>query len=225
MPADATVIFLGDGEFDGTQLQADLRKNDWHYVCRTAATILVTSCAVHFQVGDLEPPRGESVAVTPAWMTAKQYGPVSILAVWEAQYQEPIYLVTSLPDLDLAVQLYKKRAHIETFFSDQKSRGFQIHKSHLSAPARLSRLLLASCLAYLWIVYLGVCALQDDWLQVLHRTDRCDLSLFRLGLRLVARCLKDDIPIPDGLLLPAELPITLVRSFHKQAAEHMFSVR
>jgi hypothetical protein len=78
--------------------------------------------------------------------------------------------------------------------------------------------LLASCLAYLWIVYLGVCALQDDWLHVLHRTDRCDLSLFRLGLRLVARCLKDDIPIPDGLLLPAELPITLVRSFHTQAA-------
>jgi DDE family transposase len=217
MPADATVIFLGDGEFDGTQLQADLRKNDWHYLCRTAATILVTSYAAHFQVGDLEPRRGESVAVTPAWMTAKQYGPVSILAIWEAQYQEPIYLVTSLPDLDLAVQLYKKRAHIETFFSDQKSRGFQIHKSHLSAPARLSRLLLASCLAYLWIVYLGVCALQDDWMRVLHRTDRCDLSLFRLGLRLVARCLKDDIPIPDGLLFPAELPVTLVRTFHKQA--------
>jgi DDE family transposase len=118
--------------------------------------------------------------------------------------------------LDLAVEMYKKRAHIETFFSDQKSRGFQIHKSHLNEPARLCRLLIASCLAYIWVVYLGVCALQDDWMEVVHRTDRCDLSLFRLGVRLLSRCLSEDIPIPKGFLVPAELPITLVRTFHKQ---------
>jgi hypothetical protein len=218
MPADATVIFLGDGEFDGVDLQADLRRYDWHYVCRTASNIVLTSCGVQFQVGDLGPPRGESLAVAPAWMTAQHYGPVSILAIWEEQYKQPIYLVTSLVDLDLAIEMYKKRAHIETFFSDQKSRGFQIHKSHLSQPARLSRLLLASSLAYLWIVYLGACAVQPDWMQLLHRHDRCDLSLFRLGLRLLARCLNDHIPIPDGFLVPAELPIRLVRTFHKQAA-------
>jgi hypothetical protein len=134
------------------------------------------------------------------------------------RYNEPIYLVTSLVDLDLAVEMYKKRAHIETFFSDQKSRGFQIDKSHLSEPVRLSRLLLASCLAYLWMVYLGVCTLRDNWMQMLHRQDRCDLSLFRLGSRLLARCLKDHIPIPDGFLVPAELPTALVRTFYKQAA-------
>jgi hypothetical protein len=27
-----------------------------------------------------------------------------------------------------------------------------IHKSHLSEPARLSRLLLVACLAYLWMI-------------------------------------------------------------------------
>jgi hypothetical protein len=107
---------------------------------------------------------------------------------------------------------------IETFFSDQKSRGFHIHKSHLGEPARLSRLLIASCLAYLWIVYLGVCALQDDWMGVLHRQDRCDLSLFRVGLRLLARTLKEHIPIPDGLLGRAMLPTSLIRTFTKKAA-------
>src|SRR5206468_9593418 len=125
------------------------------------------------------------------------------------QYQEPIYLVTNMVDLDMAVQLYKKRAHIETFFSDQKSRGFQIHKSHLGDPRRLCRLLIASCLAYLWLVYLGVCAVRDDWMQRLHWQDRYDLSLFRLGLRLLARALKDHIPIPDGFLVPAMLPTSL----------------
>ncbi|MFY9944069.1 MAG: hypothetical protein WAK57_17985 [Desulfobacterales bacterium] len=40
------------------------------------------------------------------------------------------------------------RFTIETFFSDQKSRGFNIDKSHLSCPQRLTRLMYASCLAY-----------------------------------------------------------------------------
>src|SRR5438874_13446431 len=44
MPKDAQVTFLGDGEFDGIDLQADLRKTDWRYVCRTASNILITAC-------------------------------------------------------------------------------------------------------------------------------------------------------------------------------------
>ncbi len=162
MPQDAQVTFLGHGEFDGVDVQADLCTNGWHYVCRTASTVRVRAFGVHFHVGDLGPPRGELLAVTPAWMTAQQYGPVSILAIWELPFKEPIDLVTNLDDLDAAVQHYKQRPQIETFFSDQKSRGFQIHQSHVRDPKRLSRLLIASCLAYLWIVYLGVCATRAD---------------------------------------------------------------
>jgi hypothetical protein len=218
MPPEATVIFLGDGEFDGTDLQATIRQYGWEYVCRTGANILVTAYGVELQVADLTPARGEAVALTPAWMTAAQYGPVSILAIWDAASQDPLYLVTNMADLEAAMVLYRKRAQIETFFSDQKSRGFHIHKSHLANPLRLSRLLIASCLAYLWIVYLGVCALREDWMKQLHRQDRCDLSLFRLGLRLLARCLKDYVPIPPGLLVPADLPAPLRRVTRKQAA-------
>jgi hypothetical protein len=50
---------------------------------------------------------------------------------------------------------------IETFFSDQKSRGFQLDKSHISQPQRLARLLIATCLAYIWMVYLGVRCMAD----------------------------------------------------------------
>ena len=218
MPKQASVIFLGDGEFDGVDLQADLCRLNWQYVCRTASNILVSACGVQFHVADIALTRGALLAVTPAWMTAEQYGPISLLALWEEQYQEPLYLVTNMSDLNSAVQQYKKRAHIETFFSDQKSRGFHIHKSHLSDPKRLGRLLLASCLAYLWMIYLGVCATQKEWMQQLHRHDRCDLSLFRLGLRLLARCLKDHIPIPKGFLVPALLPTQCSRTFNKKAA-------
>lgn len=218
IPPDADVTVLGDGEFDGTEFQALLRQLRWQYVCRTAPNLVMTVYGREWHIGALSPNRGEVRAVRLAWMTAAQYGPVNILGIWEAAYDAPIYLVTNMLDLDAALALYRKRAHIETFFSDQKSRGFHLHKSHLSDPQRLTRLLIAACLAYLWIVYLGVCALCDDWLKRLHRQDRCDLSLFRLGLRLLARCLQDDIPIPAGFLVPARAPSKPVRHPRKQAA-------
>jgi hypothetical protein len=97
---------------------------------------------------------------------------------------------------DEACRWYAKRFCIETFFSDQKSRGFHLHKSHLSDPTRLTRLLMAACLAYIWIIYLGALCEQDGWVRIIHRGDRCDLSLFQLGLRLLDYLLSEDYTIP-----------------------------
>jgi hypothetical protein len=218
MPERAQVTFLGDGEFDGTELQADLRRANWQYVCRTASNILVSVQGRELTVADIAPTRGEALALSPAYITAKHFGPLSVLAIWEQAYQEPIYLVTNLLDLNAAVRLYKERVSIETFFSDLKSRGFHIQKSHMGKPERLCRLLIACCLAYIWMIYLGVCALQDSWMRILHRRDRCDLSLFSLGSRLLAYALNEHLPIPEGFLVPPILPGVLIRSFHKRAA-------
>jgi len=90
----------------------------------------------------------------------------------------------------------QKRFRIETFFSDQKSRGFHMHKSHISDPQRLSRLLIAACLAYIWVIYLGSLGEQEEWRSIIHRHDRCDLSLFQLGLRILEHFLNEDLAIP-----------------------------
>ena len=95
-----------------------------------------------------------------------------------------------------AIDYYKKRFRIETFFSDQKSRGFNIQKSHLTDPQRLSRLLIAACLAYIWIIYLGSLCDKEGWREIIHRKKRCDLSLFQLGLRLLEHFLNEELPIP-----------------------------
>jgi len=108
-----------------------------------------------------------------------------VVAFWQKPYKEPPYLVTNLELAEEAIFFYKERFHIETFFSDQKSRGFRLDKSHLRDPKRLERLLLAACLAYLWMIYLGTVALVEGWSKVFHRSDRCDLSLFNLGLNLL----------------------------------------
>ncbi len=77
------------------------------------------------------------------------YGPVLVIAWWQEGYADPLYLVTNMDCVDEACYWYGYRFRIETFFSDQKSRGFNLHKSHLSDPQRLARFLIASCLAYI----------------------------------------------------------------------------
>ena len=76
-----------------------------------------------------------------------------------------------------------------------------LHKSHLADPTRLTRLLVAACLAYIWIIYLGALCEQDGWGSIIHRGDRCDLSLFQLGLRLLDYLLNEDFTIPVAFYL------------------------
>ena len=97
---------------------------------------------------------------------------------------------------------YRKRFLIETLFSDQRSRGFHLHQSHLSEPARLARLLLASCLAYIWLVLLGAQVHRNRlWCRLVHRAGRCDLSLFQLGRAWLEECLNEGWRIPVAFTL------------------------
>ena len=86
-------------------------------------------------------------------MTKRQYGPVTAVAWWAEGCEEPIFLVTNFVSAFKACEYYAKRFTIETFFSDQKSRGFHIDKSHLGDPVRLMRLLFGACLAYVWTIF------------------------------------------------------------------------
>jgi hypothetical protein len=139
---------------------------------------------------------GTLVALQDVHMTEEAYGPIMLLCCWAKGYKEPLYLLTNLTSADEACRLYTKRFRIETFFANQKRRSFHLHKSHLSDPTRLTRLLMAACLAYIWIVYLGALCEQDSWVRIIHRSDRCDRSLFQLGLRLLDYLLNEDCAIP-----------------------------
>ncbi len=204
VPETATVIFLGDGEFDSPALQTEVADYQWEYVCRTAKNIQIGVDDEWSSLADLNVQRGKRVVRKGALFTQAAYGPVMLIAWWGARSKEPIYLVSNMASVQRACDWYRKRMHIETFFSDQKSRGFHLDKSHLSDPERVQRLLLAACLAYLWVIYLGTVAHDDDWLPLIHRSHRCDLSLFQLGLRLLNFLLNHDQPIPSSFALEPE---------------------
>jgi len=200
IPEDADVMFLGDGEFDGVNLLAKIDSYNWKYVCRTAKDAIITQNSATFTLQELQIQPGGRITLLSVAITQKQYGPVQAIAWWDEEYEDPIYLISNLSihesiDKD-PCDWYSQRFSIETLFSDQKSRGFHLHKSHLSDPERLAQLMIAACLAYIWIIYLGNLSIQQGWDKIIHRTKRCDLSLFQLGLRLLDYLLNQEMEIP-----------------------------
>ena len=196
--AGTEVVSLGDGEFDGTDLQKTMNESGWFYACRTAKGTVATWEGLKFHLdllgGSIKP--GRLIELKEVQFTGAAYGPVMVFCCWAKGEAEPLYLVSNMSVAEEAIRYYQKRFRIETFFSDQKSRGFNIQKSHIEDPQRLSRLLIVTCLAYIWIVYLGSLCKSDGWQAIIHRGHRCDLSLFRLGLQLLEHFLNEGLPIP-----------------------------
>jgi len=86
-------------------------------------------------------------------VTREVYGPIMVWWCWAKGDQEPLSVVSNRAAAEEAGRLYHKRFRLETFFSDQKSRGFHMHQSPRADPQRLSRFFIAACFAYIWIVY------------------------------------------------------------------------
>ena len=198
IPIGADVVCLGDGEFDGAEWLNTLTGFGWNYVCRTSKTTVLYEEGERFQFNEVCPGRGgEPVCIHGLEFTDKRNAVVNAVAWWDKKYVNPLFWVTSFETAEEAYHWYCKRFRIETLFSDLKSRGFNLHKSGLRCPERLSRLIIAAALAYIWMVYLGEYALQKGWEKLIHRTDRCDWSLFNLGRHLLKRLLRDNLRIPD----------------------------
>ena len=181
IPEGTQVVLLGDGEFDGTGLPQTVEDAGWSSVCRTGTHLTAWGDGETFRLDTLgaclRP--GRLIEVKNVHITREAYGPIMVLCCWAKGYHEPLYLVSNMATAEEACRLYEKRFRIETFFSDQKSRGFHIHKSHISDAQRLSRLLIAACLAYIWVVYLGSVCETEQWRPIIHRRKRCDVSLFQ----------------------------------------------
>ena len=203
VPLGPEVIFLGDGEFDGCELLWAVQKQGWQFACRTAKNVGLTEAQEGFGFSDLSVEPGELLSIPNVAFTGEGFGPVTVVACWDEAYQEPLFLVTNLELAWEAVYWYRQRYGIETFFWDQKSRGFDRGHCHIWDPKRLFRLLIASCLAYLWVVYLGALVQRDpEPMRRVHRRDRCDLSLFQLGMAWQDECLNAGEQIPVACMMP-----------------------
>lgn len=210
LPEETTVILLGDAEYDNVALlQWVTEETHWLFVMRTSPCILLTQGEQQSNIAQLLPKKeGVWGMAEGVLFTSKRFGPVTVVAGWKKPYKKPLYLVSNHPHTELLPRFYAKRFKIETFFSDQKSRGFHINKSHLSDPARLARLLLAACVAYVWIVYLGVMVQEDEAKRhLIDRPNRADKSLFRLGFDWLKLALTRGLEIQVLFIPPLPPPL------------------
>lgn len=204
VPSGVRVVFLGDGEFDGTLLQEELDEAGWSYVVRTAKNSLIRQGDQWLSFEQLGVGRGQLRFLNEVGFSAEGYGSLLAIAYWDKQYEEPIYLISNLRSAEQASEYYKRRWRIESFFSDQKSRGFRLEDNRLNRPERLERLLIGCAIAYWWLTYLGLVAHSKNEDQLVHRTERTDLSFFRLGWRYLNELLLRGRKLPCNLLaLPA----------------------
>lgn len=125
----------------------------WKYVCRTAKNSRLYCEGEETNFAKLGVQPGDLVELSEVSFSRAGWGPLLALGVWDSSQEEPLYLVSNLELGEEAVWYYKLRFHIETFFSDLKTRGFNIQRSHLKEPSRLARLRLAACLAYMGVLF------------------------------------------------------------------------
>jgi len=195
IPAKATVIFLGDGEFDRAMLLTIIKHKKWHFVCRTGKNRVLYEKNDPFSFQQISIFDDDFFRV-PKVRFKESHLEFDAIIWWDQKHKEPIYLIETLELAQEAMSWYQKRFRIETMFSDKKSRGFYIHKSHISAPDRINRLLIATSLAYIFIVYFGIYAIAKGYDKQIHRTERNDLSFTQLGFRLLEHLLNSRKPIP-----------------------------
>jgi hypothetical protein len=132
VPAEATVVLLGDAEYDSTELLTWVETHTaWQFAMHTAANIQVHDGHEWRPIGSYTVTHGRLRVFAPIAFTKEAAFPAHLVVWWGTAYEEPLYLVTNLPNASAAAWFYRRRFRIETFFSDQKSRGFHIHKSHL----------------------------------------------------------------------------------------------
>jgi hypothetical protein len=84
IPEGATVVFLGDGAFDGTALQATLHEAGWSYACRTARSTTATWDGTTLRLDTLgaclKP--GRLIEVKNVHVTREAYGPIMVRCCW-----------------------------------------------------------------------------------------------------------------------------------------------
>lgn len=196
LPQGSEVVLLGDAEYDTTEMLVWVEAHThWQYVLRTAPQIYVRDGSTSQPIRAYSLAQGQIFHRPEVGFTRDATVSLNLIGWWGSGYEEPIFLVTNMSSPYRACRFYRRRFPIETFFSDQKSRGFHIHKSHLSNPARLARMLVAACLAYIWMICQGLWVIASGNTGLIDRTDRTDKSVFRLGLDWIKYALKHDLHV------------------------------
>lgn len=196
IPTGAPIFLTGDTEFGAVEVLRQLDRWGWWYVLRqkTSTHIWLNEEQGWQDFGSFVQKAGQSVWLGHGYLAEEHIYPVSLLAHWETGEKEPWCLATNLPDRKMTLRYYARRMWIEEMFGDFKKHGFDLESTLLHHFLRLSRLTLAVALLYVWLISVGGRSIRAGLRKLVDRTDRRDLSIFQIGLRITERRLTNDHP-------------------------------
>lgn len=203
VPADIPVVVVGDSEFAATQVKKRLESWSWHYVFRHRAHHQVATSAapdIWRRLDDWLTQAGQRLWLTDMRLTASHAHPANLLLRWNRGEDRPWLLASNLDDPLLIYRLYKRRMWIEELFGDLKQHGFDIEHTRLRHVMRLSRLTLAAALLYVWVIAFGTKGIKNGQRKLVDRTDRRDLSVFRIGYDLLERYFLNELAVSCPLV-------------------------
>ena len=202
MPPDASVVVVGDSEFGAMPVMRQLKQWKWSYVLRHKGDTLVFHPELRTWVrfDSLVKEAGESCWFKSVSFTQKHRFPTNVLAYWMPGEETPWLLTTDLDCPKQTLRTYKIRMWIEEMFGDFKGHGFDLEATRLRHFMRLSRLTLVVALLYVWLVAFGSSVIKRGLRYLVDRSDRRDLSIFRIGYDMFERRMTNQQPITIRLL-------------------------
>lgn len=202
MPAGCEVTLVVDRGLSGVGLIDLCRTVGWHWVLRVNA-------------GPAQANRVQTAAggEERAWALVERLGRCGTTAArlfkgagWRegwitvhwGPYAERWVLFSDRAGGFARVREYRRRWTIEPMFQDCKQRGWDLERSRLRDPARLTRLLLALQVLLWWLMQLGLRAVRHGERRRFDRVGRRDLSIVRIGRRVQETRAQEgrDLPLP-----------------------------
>lgn len=148
------VVVLGDREFHSPKLAAWLDERGISFALRQKKSAFIQDSDTEYQaLKTMGFKPGMSKFFCGILCNKEEHlGPFSLAAYWKRKYRgkgpkEPWYILTNLPTLKQALDLYRSRWGIEMMFKDCKSGGYNLEKTLVNSK-RFLALVLVIAIAY-----------------------------------------------------------------------------
>ena len=189
IPANKIDGLLADREFIGQDWFQWLK--DHHLLCRLRIRSNLSVMGRHGQ----EIPAGKlfrSVKLNQnvVWHTKRKVSGVP-LYLGARRTLKGLLIVVATEKPDTMIEDYYKRWGIETLFGCLKSRGFDLESTHMTDLDKMDKLMGLLALAFTWCLVVGHWKYGEASQLPLNKHGRPAKSLFRLGLDLLRRVLKN----------------------------------
>lgn len=202
IPPEASVEVVGDSEFGAVAVMSLLDAWGWRYALRQKGNHLLRwpGQPVWQRSDALIAHPGEHRWLEQVALTQQHAYQTNFLAYWQAGEKEPWLLATNFDTPHATLRAYRRRMWIDEMFGDFKKHGFDLASTRLRHLLPLSRLTLAVAFLYVWLVAFGAQTIKNGQRRLVDRSNRRDLSIFRIGFDMLERRLANGEYIPFRLI-------------------------